>query len=509
MKKQTTENTPCSDYHNLTSYQRRKMLMHFLDWENQPSVFKTYPGAERIPLPRDVRHREDSLSIVLKSQTPIKKHRYPDMADLSKIFALTCGITGKGGHEGAVHYYRSVASAGALYPTEIYVCTSGAQGLDDGLYHFSIAHHALTLLRKGDVSAHVADAVRPTLHKAPNLTFFLSAIFFRSAWKYKERSYRYHLMDTGHLLENLVVALKAQKFPFEFSFDFDDHTLNRFLGLDETKEVCLAVCYMPGEQPVKGMNTEEEIADLSESAKNASIVSPKETDYPAVLEIHEQGLHETARSNVELPTIDPVDLKSEKPIDVTGPEIWPEKLNYEGTFLHRRSKRNYVPKSITHTHLASLVQALSMKDRGACSDALDYQNTVRTGLIVENAQGIDPGFYLLIETKGSLGRVNSGYFLDIMTHICLDQKWLANAAVHFVFLTDIEILDRYYGARGYRYAMMVSGRLGERLYLAATAMGLGCCGIGAFYDSEASQLLGLTSTSRLLYLVAIGPVKSI
>jgi len=97
----------------------------------------------------------------------------------------------------------------------------------------------------------------------------------------------------------------------------------------------------------------------------------------------------------------------------------------------------------------------------------------------------------------------------MMTHICLDQKWLANAAVHFVFLTDIEILDRYYGARGYRYAMMVSGRLGERLYLAATAMGLGCCGIGAFYDSEAAQLLGLTSTSRLLYLVAVGPVKSI
>jgi SagB-type dehydrogenase family enzyme len=316
-------------------------------------------------------------------------------------------------------------------------------------------------------------------------------------------------MDTGHLLENLVVALKAQKFPFEFSFDFDDHTLNRLLGLDETKEVCLAVCYMPGEHPVKRMNTEEEIAALSQSIKNTSIVSQKETDYPAVFEIHEQGLHETARSNVELPTIDPVDLKSEKTIDVAGQEIWPEKLNYEGAFLHRRSKRNYVPKSIPLNHLASLVQALSLKDRGVHSDALNYQNTVCSGLIVGNAQGIDPGFYLLDEAKGSLGLVNSGHFLDMMTHICLDQKWLANAAVHFVFLTDIEMLDRYYGARGYRYAMMVSGRMGERLYLSATAMGLGCCGIGAFYDFEASQLLGLTRTSRLLYLVAVGPVRAL
>ncbi len=55
--------------------------------------------------------------------------------------------------------------------------------------------------------------------------------------------------------------------------------------------------------------------------------------------------------------------------------------------------------------------------------------------------------------------------------------------------------------------MLHSGRLGERLYLAATAMGLGCCGIGAFYDMEAAQLLKLKTGSKLLYLVAVGLVK--
>jgi nitroreductase len=57
--------------------------------------------------------------------------------------------------------------------------------------------------------------------------------------------------------------------------------------------------------------------------------------------------------------------------------------------------------------------------------------------------------------------------------------------------------------------MLTAGRLGERLYLAATALGLGCCGIGAFYDFEAVELLDLKKESRLLYLVAVGPVKSI
>jgi nitroreductase len=56
--------------------------------------------------------------------------------------------------------------------------------------------------------------------------------------------------------------------------------------------------------------------------------------------------------------------------------------------------------------------------------------------------------------------------------------------------------------------MLDAGRLGERIYLSATAMGLGCCGIGAFYDAEASQLLSLNDSSHLLYLVAVGIINS-
>jgi nitroreductase len=95
-----------------------------------------------------------------------------------------------------------------------------------------------------------------------------------------------------------------------------------------------------------------------------------------------------------------------------------------------------------------------------------------------------------------------------MAGICLAQAWLAQAAVHFCLLANLEVLDERQGTRGYRYAMMQAGRLGERLYLTATALGLGCCGIGALYDQEAAGLLGLNEGSRLLYLVAVGPVKS-
>jgi SagB-type dehydrogenase family enzyme len=126
---------------------------------------------------------------------------------------------------------------------------------------------------------------------------------------------------------------------------------------------------------------------------------------------------------------------------------------------------------------------------------------------VGHAEELSPGFYLLETSKRAFGQVTSGSFTQTAAHICFDQAWLAQTAVHFLFFSNPDLLDRTWGARGYRYAMLTAGRLGERLYLAATALGLGCCGIGAFYDREAAELLGLNPKSRLLYLVAVGDVK--
>jgi nitroreductase len=94
-----------------------------------------------------------------------------------------------------------------------------------------------------------------------------------------------------------------------------------------------------------------------------------------------------------------------------------------------------------------------------------------------------------------------------MAQICLGQRWLESAALHFVFMADLAEMESVGSSRGYRLAMLGAGRLGQALYLGATAVGLGCCGIGAFFDDEAADLLGLKATAYMLYLVATGPVK--
>ena len=120
---------------------------------------------------------------------------------------------------------------------------------------------------------------------------------------------------------------------------------------------------------------------------------------------------------------------------------------------------------------------------------------------------LEPGFYLLDPDGHRLGQVFGGDFMDPMAAACLNQMWLKQAGLHLLFMTDLKALERSWGARGYRYAMIAAGQLGQRAYLCGTALGWGACGIGAIYDREAAQLLRLTPDGSLLYLVAAGPVK--
>jgi nitroreductase len=61
------------------------------------------------------------------------------------------------------------------------------------------------------------------------------------------------------------------------------------------------------------------------------------------------------------------------------------------------------------------------------------------------------------------------------------------------------------GDRGYRYAHLRAGMVGQGLYVGAAALDLAPCGVGAFRDLDAARLVGVDPTEEpALYLVAIG-----
>jgi SagB-type dehydrogenase family enzyme len=51
--------------------------------------------------------------------------------------------------------------------------------------------------------------VQPELAQGASLIIFLTAIFERSIFKYKERGYRYILLEAGHVAQNLNLVANA------------------------------------------------------------------------------------------------------------------------------------------------------------------------------------------------------------------------------------------------------------------------------------------------------------
>jgi SagB-type dehydrogenase family enzyme len=491
----------CLDYHEETSYDRDRMGGHRLDWLNQPKVYKTYEGVKPVPLEKGVELPGEELHSLLLDKAPGDTAPRIDLAALSRLFLLTYTFTARARSQKVDFYFRSAASAGALYPTEIYTATRGVAGLHDGLYHFAIQAHALVPLRTGEFGPYILQAAGREEKTLPVVTLFLTAVYFRSAWKYRARSYRYHLLDTGHVGENLMLALKSLSLPYPISYDFDDDRVNRLLGLDENKEVALALVFLFGQDSVPAQ-CKEDVPKLPDSILKACRVSEAEITYPAVTEMHGAGKRKAPEAGGHADMAGALGIRAEEWVSM-DPASWTGAVDYPECVFMRRSKRNFVKKPISRGQTQSLLEALCASDRSV------YEESVSVGFIAGRVEGMEPGFYLLDRERKAVGLIARGSYIERMASICLDQAWLANGGIHFLFLGNLDVLDRTWGPRGYRYAMMTAGRLGERLYIAATAVGLGCCGIGALYDGEARERLGLNESSRLLYLVAVGVVKRI
>lgn len=466
-------------YHERTSYERNKLTGHSLDWSNQPNPYKEYKGLDRVALPREIQGPQAPLDAVLGSDPGPADPQKITLPVLSRICFLAAGLTTRSRVPGGEFFHRSVPSAGGLYPSELYAAIQKVPGIQDGLYHYNVARHALTRLRDAGFNR----------RDDPCLVFFITAIFFRSSWKYRDRSYRYHLLDSGHLMESLALAVRSQSLPVTADYDFDDDAVNRLLGIDAHREVCLAkATVLGGVVPA---------SDLPPVQPEASRTAARETDYPLLNEIH--ALASTAASGP--PTAPDLPSGDAPPHTLDESYANPE-MGFTDTVLFRRSRRNFVSRAMDLEKLSALVRFLCAPTESP------YDGALSVGCLTGDASGVEPGLYWLDRQENTWTRFRKGRFVPQMTRICLDQEWLANAACHFFFTADLDALDASCGPRGYRYAMLTAGRLAQRIYLGAAALELACCGIGAFYDPDAAALLGLSGGQRMLYLVAAGPMKS-
>jgi SagB-type dehydrogenase family enzyme len=63
-----------------------------------------------------------------------------------------------------------------------------------------------------------------------------------------------------------------------------------------------------------------------------------------------------------------------------------------------------------------------------------------------------------------------------------------------------------YGHRGYRFALIEAGHIGQNIYLLSEKKNLGCCALGGFLDDKLNELLDLEN-EPVIYALALGSKK--
>ncbi|OYT37757.1 MAG: nitroreductase [Desulfurococcales archaeon ex4484_58] len=202
------------------------------------------------------------------------------------------------------------------------------------------------------------------------------------------------------------------------------------------------------------------------------------------------------------------------------PRIRKDVLSVEEALAYRRSIRDYRNESLTIEQLSQLLWAaygITEPRRGfktspsaGATYPLEIYVVIKSGGVrTENNTYLQPGVYHYDPYKHVLVLVKKGDFSRELMRASLDQEWVGSAPINIVIAAVFERTTRYYGERGVRYVYMEVGHAGQNIYLEATALGLGCVVVGAFYDEDVKEIVGLKDDEEPMYIIPVGvPKKS-
>ena len=130
---------------------------------------------------------------------------------------------------------------------------------------------------------------------------------------------------------------------------------------------------------------------------------------------------------------------------------------------------------------------------------------VETYLHVRAVESVQPGIYHFRPHKFDLEYLRKGDSSRYLAGAALGQTLFLGAQVSFIWSAIMARAKWKYRQRAYRYVYLDAGHIAENLYLAAEALGLGTCAVGAFYDDEVNSLVGLDGHDETaIYMAAVG-----
>lgn len=147
------------------------------------------------------------------------------LEELSQLLFASQGIT-DGTH-------RTVPSAGALYPIEIYVLVDNVQNISPGFYHYVPDTHSLQYVSSSSIKAEIpAKAYYQLWMEDSAADIVIAADYSRTEQKYGRMAEKYVHMEVGHAAQNIYLQAYALGLGTTMVAGFENAKMKKLMGIE-------------------------------------------------------------------------------------------------------------------------------------------------------------------------------------------------------------------------------------------------------------------------------------
>ncbi len=508
-------------YHERTKhhYYRYAHAPGYMDWDTQPHPFRFYEGTSSTQLPF-LKDKQPAKYIELYERSRNHINEF-SLKHIGAFLELSMGLSAWKSISETKWALRINPSSGNLHPTEAHLILPDMNENAGGVFHYDPFHHALE--RRAELSKIVWTEMEG-YYKTKGFFIALSSIYWREAWKYGERAFRYCHHDVGHALAALSFSANLRGWKVTYLNTLSDKELRTILGFNQ----------------VSWIEHEEEHPDLLcfvHSHKNSKIPLsfPSET-LSYFSDIKFQGTpNQLSKDHLDWDTIGDVSqatLKSKteaKTFEWDANPYFPQEFQFsaEQVIRQRRSAVAFDGKTtISKSQFLAMLDKTLPRQQSAPFDLGLFDISIHLLLFVHRVEGMEPGLYFLVRNPNEynllkeksssefqwkkiheylpLYLLKTGDFRQIAASVSCGQEIAGDSSFSLGMIArfDKEIKK---APHNYRTLFWETGMIGQVLYLEAEAHDVRGTGIGCFFDDPVHEILGVNDNSyQSLYHFTIG-----